>query len=328
MDEIKIVEKIAIKIIKSLLEVKAHEEVLICTDPSTDTRMVRALTSAIESQGAEFTVAMIPDRQKDKATTITKVLASAMESTDVYIGMTRSSGAAVYNAKMKELLEQKKLRECSMVLRSFDHFIGGAAHANYDLLYEQGKKLAEKWKGKKNCKISTPAGTHLTAEMISNSPIIECGKATRPGQSMAFADGEVSVGPTEGTMSGLLVLDGPICYFGKPSEPIHLLVESGEVKEIIKGDQKVIEKLDEMFNTVKNSRNIAEIGIGLNPNAHLNGDFEEEKKALGTMHIAFGNGIYYGQSVDSQVHVDAVLYKPEIVFDDELITSDGLVHLD
>jgi leucyl aminopeptidase (aminopeptidase T) len=57
----------------------------------------------------------------------------------------------------------------------------------------------------------------------------------------------------------------------------------------------------------------------------MNGDFEEEKKARGTVHIALGNGIYYGQSVDSSVHIDAVMYRPTVTFDDELIVKDGKV---
>lgn len=319
--------QIATKIIENQLAVKPGEEVLICTDPATDVRMVNALAAAVEQINAEYTVAMMPIRDKSKATTITKAVESAMESSDVYIGMTRASGAAVYNSKLKELLNQKRLRECSMVLRSFEHFIGSAAHADYDSLYEQGKKLAAKWKGKRDCHLTTSLGTDLVAQMISDEPIIECGIAKEPGQSMAFADGEVSLGPVEKSMEGTMVVDGPICYFGKPSVPIKLKISKGEVADIISGDREISGELNKMFSTIENSRNIAEIGIGLNPMSELNGDFEEEKKALGTMHLAFGNGIYYGQTVESQVHVDAVIYQPRIEFDGELIAENGDVKI-
>ena len=62
--------------------------------------------------------------------------------------------------------------------------------------------------------------------------------------------------------------------------------------------------------------NIAEIGLGLNPACMFNGDFEEEKKARGTCHIAMGNGFYYGQPARSTVHIDMVQYNPTVIFDE------------
>ncbi|WP_432665478.1 aminopeptidase [Wukongibacter baidiensis] len=315
-------------IIKNLLAVKPGEEVLICTDPETDMRMVNAFAAATLECGAEYTIAMMPTRTKEKAVTISKTLEKAMEGCDVYIPMTRTSGASAYNSKMKELLLKKQIRECCMVLRDIDNYIKGGALADYEKVYADGKRLAEIWKDKKLCRITTPAGTDLTAEMISAEPIIECGIARNPGESMAFSDGEVSVGPVEGTMNGTLVLDGPMCYFGSPLEPVKMTIKNGKVVSIDGGDRRITGEFRNLFETIENSDNIAEIGIGLNPNSLMNGDFEEEKKARGTVHIAFGNGVYYGQNrptADSQVHIDAVLYAPTVTFDDELIVKDGKV---
>lgn len=80
----------------------------------------------------------------------------------------------------------------------------------------------------------------------------------------------------------------------------------------------------------KDSDNIAEIGLGLNPACLFNGDFEEEKKARGTCHIAMGNGYYYGQPARSTVHIDMVQYNPTVIFDEgtdreTLIVKDGKV---
>lgn len=316
------------KIIKSLLAVKEGEEVLVVVDSESDMRMANAFAAATTEVGAEYTIAMMPTRTKDKSTTVSKTLEHAMEGCDVFIPMTRSSGAPAYNSKMKELLLAKKIRECCMVLRDIDNYIKGGALADYEKVYADGKELARIWKGKKAFKMTTPAGTNLTAEMISDEPIIECGIARNPGESMAFSDGEVSVGPVEFTMNGTLVLDGPMCYFGLPLEPVKMTIKDGKVVSIDGGDRRIVGEFNKLFSTIENSDNIAEIGIGLNPNSLQNGDFEEEKKARGTVHIAFGNGIYYGQkdpSADSQVHIDAVLYQPTVTFDDELIVEDGKV---
>ncbi len=154
-------------------------------------------------------------------------------------------------------------------------------------------------------------------------PIIECGIARNPGDAMAWSDGEVSLGPVIGTTHGKLVIDGPICYYGCPTVPVELKIEGGRIAEVVGGDAKICKEIRRQIAEVKDSDNIAEIGIGLNPACMFNGDFEEEKKARGTCHIAMGNGFYYGQPARSTVHIDMVQYNPTITFDGQLIVKDG-----
>ena len=133
---------------------------------------------------------------------------------------------------------------------------------------------------------------------------------------MAWSDGEVSLGPVVDTTHGKLVIDGPICYYGCPAIPVELKIEGGRIVEVVGGDAKICKEIRRQIAEVKDSDNIAEIGIGLNPACMFNGDFEEEKKARGTCHIAMGNGFYYGQPARSTVHIDMVQYNPTVVFDE------------
>ncbi|MEM5769702.1 MAG: leucyl aminopeptidase, partial [Bacillota bacterium] len=229
-------------------------------------------------------IAIMPARGKNESTTIPKSLEKAMEGCNVFIPMTRASGAPAYHQQMKSLLKEKKIRECCMVLRDIDNYIHGGALADYEAVYADGVALQKVWWHKKNARVTSPAGTDLTFEMIDMTPIIECGIAREPGLSMAFSDGEVSLGPAENTMNGVMVIDGPMCYYGLPTSPVKLKIERGKVVDILGGDPKVCAELRRLFAEVKNSENIAEIGIGLNPASLFNGDFEEEKKARGTVH--------------------------------------------
>lgn len=312
-------------ILGNCMAVKEGEEVLIVTDPQTDMRMVNAMAGAAHALKAEYGVYMMPIRGQDKATIFPKSLELGMEKCDVFIGMTTSSGAAIYNNRLKELIKEKSLRECSIVLRGVDNFTRGGALADYDELYKDGEKLQAVWRGKKNAHITTPAGTDLYMEMNDMEPIIECGIARNPGDAMAWSDGEVSLGPVIGSTHGTLVIDGPMAYYGKPIEPVVLKIEGGKIVEVVSGDQTICQQIKKQIREIKDSDNIAEIGIGLNKESLLNGDFEEEKKAYGTCHIAMGNGFYYGQPARSTVHIDMVQYNPTITFDDELIVKDGIV---
>lgn len=312
-------------LIGTCMNVKAGEEVLIAIDPQTDMRMANAIAAAALKRGAEYNISMMPIRGKDKATIFPKTLELAMEACDVFIGMTTASGAAIYNNRLKELINEKRLRECSIVLRNIDNFTRGGALADYEKVYADGVKLQSVWRGKKKAHITTPAGTDLYMDMNQMEPIIECGIARNPGDAMAWSDGEVSLGPVIGTTHGKLVIDGPICYYGCPTTPIELRIEEGRIVEVVGGDPKICTEIRRQIAEVKDSDNIAEIGIGLNRNCLFNGDFEEEKKAYGTCHIAMGNGFYYGQPARSTVHIDMVQYNPTIEMDGEIIVKDGKV---
>lgn len=94
---------------KNLMAVRAGEEVLIAIDPQTDMRMANACAAGALKCGDGYN--MVPIRGKDKATILPKTLEAAMEACDVFIGITTSSGAAIYNNRLKELINEKKLRE-------------------------------------------------------------------------------------------------------------------------------------------------------------------------------------------------------------------------
>ena len=166
-------------ILGNLMAVKPGEEVLIVVDPQTDDRMTQAMASAANALGAEWGVYMMPIRGKDKATIFPKSLELGMDACDVFVGMTTASGAAIYNNHLKELINEKKLREVSICLRSVDNFTRGGALADYEQVYADGLKLQEIWRGKKTAHITTPAGTDLYMDMNPMEPIVECGIARR-----------------------------------------------------------------------------------------------------------------------------------------------------
>jgi len=179
-----------------------------------------------------------------------------------------------------------------MVMRDLDNYIKGGALADYNALYQEGQLFKQSWEQKKTITITSPAGTQLTAELrqtLGEMPVIvECGIARQAGDSMAFSDGEVSQAPVEGSMNGRLVIDGPITQIGMPSAPISFDILNGKVVDVSSADMQVLGQLEHTLNIILNADNIAEIGIGLNPMSLLNGDFQEEKKARGTCHIALG----------------------------------------
>ncbi|MCS7385308.1 MAG: aminopeptidase [archaeon GB-1867-005] len=307
-------------IIEKLLSVKSGENVLIISDDTSEMKMVNALFKSALEIGGEPVITIMPSKWPSH-TTLPKTIHGALQHAQVVIGITKSTGAPSYDSVVAKLLREKRIRYMSMVLRPLENWISGAALANYDEVYSTALKLAKEFEGKSEIKVTTKLGTNITASIDGARVIIEAGYATRPGESAAFSDGEVSFTPVEGTANGMVVVDGPIALIGKPEKPIKIVVKNGKVTEVIGGEEA--NKLKKLIEQVKNLNNFAEFGFGVNPNARLDGFWQEEKKAMGTMHIALGDNIYYGGKVKCEIHMDMVVYKPTVVVDGKVVIDEG-----
>ena len=49
----------------------------------------------------------------------------------------------------------------------------------------------------------------------------------------------------------------------------------------------------------------------------------EDEKVLGTIHIAFGNNVGMGGNVNIPIHIDGIITKPTVYFDDEVVMEKG-----
>ncbi len=315
--------KAADKIVRELLAIQQGEEVVVVADPETDVEMIQALSGVIQSVGADCTIAIMPSRTIEDSLRMTNFIEQGLEAVDVFIGMTRASGAACYSARLSALNRDKKLRFMSMVLRDMDNWTKGGATANYQEILEVGQRLQSVWERGKEIHLTSRNGTDLKAQIGGAPPFIEAGIATQAGETAAFSDGEVSQGPIQGTAEGIVVVDGPIAHIELPATPVSLEIVKGRVVKI-DGDDKGVRELRDIVENVEDADNFAEIGIGLNPNCLRNGKFEEEKKRLGNVHIAVGrNTGGYGGTVASMIHLDMVIYDASVKTDVDVLLQDG-----
>jgi len=71
------------------------------------------------------------------------------------------------------------------------------------------------------------------------------------------------------------------------------------------------------------ARNIAEFGVGTNDMAQVTGKILEDEKVKGTIHVALGNNISMGGTVNVPFHVDGVVLKPTVYVDEVLLLKEG-----
>ena len=312
---------------RELLGIGAGENVAIVIDDHSAMQMVHALAAVAGSIGAECAILHQPSRPPERKNELSPIIEAAFEKTDVLISLTGSGGAPAYAACVKDLLKAKRIRTMSMVMRNLDNFTSGGALADYRELYAEGRALAALWAAGRTMRITTDAGTDIAAPIGADDVIVECGYATEPGKNAAFSDGEVSSRPLEGEAEGLIVIDGPGTGIARPATPIRVEVRGGRAVSV-SGEGPEAAHLRHILETVPDADNVAEFGIGLNGACLRNGSFQEEKKARGNIHIAFGDNIYYGGTVRCPVHLDMVIYRPTVRLDDRLLVESGAVRLD
>ena len=136
----------------------------------------------------------------------------------------------------------------------------------------------------------------------------ERGLCDRPGDFGNLPGGEVSIAPVDA--SGTLVVDGSINPLGWLDDPLTLAIENRTVVDICGPRSDELRAFLEQFGP--GAFNVAEIGIGTNPDADITGVIVKDEKTLGSVHVGFGNnsnmgGFSRASKVDVPVHIDGVL---------------------
>ena len=73
----------------------------------------------------------------------------------------------------------------------------------------------------------------------------------------------------------------------------------------------------------RSRRNLAELGVGTNPNARQPDNVLEAEKIKGTVHIAIGDNIHMGGGVEADLHEDFVQPQADLLLDGRPIIQKG-----
>ena len=202
-----------------------------------------------------------------------------------------------------------------------------AIDVNYKPLQTKHEEIRQKMDKAKEIHITTPAGTDLYYNKSGIKAIAADGNYTMPGTGGNLPAGEVYSPPNGKGVEGKVIIDGSSRTHEHTiliRKPIELKIENGEITEI-KGNDEA----KQLENTLKwaasvaknpgNVRRICELGIGLNPNAHIMGAMIVDDKTLGTAHIGIGSNYWFGGNIYAIIHLDQVFKNPKVYLDGELL---------
>lgn len=196
-------------------------------------------------------------------------------------------------------------------------------NADYKKISKLTIKLQKILETGKNIRVTTKIGTDISFSIAGRKAFASKGLFHAKGESGNLPTGEAFLAPVEGTANGVFIVDGSMAGLGLiKNANIKIEVENGYATKISGGT--LANKLKAMLDKVgKDARNIAEFGIGTNDSAKLSGILLEDEKVMGTIHIALGNNVSMGGSVNVPIHLDGVVKKPTVWMDEKLLMKDG-----
>lgn len=196
-------------------------------------------------------------------------------------------------------------------------------NADYKSISKRTVKLKTILETGKIIRVTAPAGTDITFSIEGRKAYASKGLFHDKGESGNLPTGEAFLAPVEGSSNGVFVVDGSMAGLGLiKNANIKIKVEAGYATKISGGT--LAKKLRVMLDKVgKDARNIAEFGIGTNDSAKLSGVLLEDEKVMGTIHIALGNNVSMGGSVNVPIHLDGVVKKPTVWMDGKMLMKDG-----
>jgi leucyl aminopeptidase (aminopeptidase T) len=310
-------ESAALVAVRDCLAIKQHESLLVVTDPPL-AHLARALADAARPLAREVIVVEYGVRALNGQEPPAPV-AEAMKRVDAVLAVTTrslthtaarrgASAAGVRVATMPGITEACLVRTMS---------------ADYEVIARRTQRLTERLTAAAVARVTTPAGTDVTLPIEGIAAIASTGLIRAAGQWGNLPSGEAYLRPAEGKAEGVVVVDGSLAGIGRLSSPVAIRVERGMAVAISGGEQaRTFEA--QLDKAGRAARSVAELGVGTNDRAILTGSILEDEKILGTVHVAFGNNVSMGGSVDVAFHVDGILLRPTLWLDGEAVLRDGV----
>lgn len=313
--------KIADKLIDINLKMKKGEKLLIVTEPEK-VNIAETIAASAYRKDIEPVISIMMPREFD-SNEPPKIIAEAMKGSDAFLSVVGKS--ITHTNAVKEAIANGS-RGIVLTQFSEDMMIHGGMECDFEKQAPICKKVASMLANSKKVHLTTPLGTDLTFSAEGRrGNALYC--LVEPGEFSTAPTIEANVSPIEGTAQGKIVADASVPYIGIGllEEPIVFEVVDGFIVDIKGGYQAKM--LADNFKSMNdpNVYNIAELGIGLNPNCRFIGLMLEDEGVFGSAHIGIGTSINLGGTLKAACHYDAIMTKPTVVADGVEILKDGKI---
>jgi leucyl aminopeptidase (aminopeptidase T) len=229
----------------------------------------------------------------------------AAKKYDIVIAMTEYSATA----PLKKMFEDTKATtRCASMPGIEPRMEDSVCKADYKQVQRYAAALQDILNDAIGAQVTFSTNDTLYIDLRNRIAESEAGDCTKQGQFINFPSGEAYKAPYEAMPNevndfGPSKTKGimPVIYDG---ELVKFLIQNNRIADI-DGAGKKTKEMQAFFAENETRRNIAELGIGCNPEAVVTGNILEDEKVSG-LHIAYGTSSQLGGKVDSDMHMDIV----------------------
>ena len=297
------------------LGVRAGERVAVISNPAQE-RIATALAGATRDRGAEVESTVFAPLSRNGVEPPEPV-AAAMAGADAVLIATSTS---LSHTRARRAASERGARVASLPTVTEEVF-ARAVPVDYARMSAAGAELARRLTAASTCRLTSPLGTDLVLSLDGRIGRNDDGDLRAPGAFGNLPAGEGYIAPREDAGTGTLVVDGSLAGWGLLEESLELRLENGAVRSASgAAGEWLLETLDAGG---PEGRLVAELGIGTNPAAQLCGVVLEDEKICGSAHVAFGSSAGIGGTVQTSVHIDAVLLAPRVEIDGVVVADGG-----
>lgn len=312
----KIMGKIIPKVLREAVKLKSDEHLLIIYDKPKE-----KIAKMFFNAGKKITHNV--DSKKINVMDITskepgKNIVELMKKADVVLYITSVS---LTHTRATEIARKHGVRIASMP--GINEKMFSALDVDYKKLRNDCKKIATLINKTNEIRMETRLGSYLILKCKGRIGQADDGILDKKGGLHNLPAGECGVAPIENSANGVVVVDCCMAGVGKMKNPLKIFVKNGRIVEIKGSDAAKMKSI--LRKSDKNAKILCEFSIGLNPKARPLGIILNDEKIFGTCHVAFGDNKNIGGKNRSNVHLDGVINKPTIWFDDKLIMKNGLM---
>jgi leucyl aminopeptidase (aminopeptidase T) len=331
-----------VNMLKVNMGLKRGEEVVVVNDVPTaeewKTKTGEKLTEAVErSLLAKMVCEIAAEKFRDNeveffvypsvgkhGTYPGKEVEEKMKAANVAIAITTYSLTHT-DARVKACKAGGRVASMPMFIAEM-FYPGGPMASDYREIDRETNKIADLITGAKEGKVTSPGGTDISFSLKGRKGMVDAGIFTEKGSWGNLPSGEAYCSPVEGTGNGKLVVEPN--WYPDLKEKMTLIFKDGHVSEII-GGGKIGDEFRGLLDFKKKEepyvsrRNLAELGIGTNPNAKRPDNILESEKIKGTVHLAIGDNSHMGGKVSADLHQDFIIPKPTWMLDGKAVMKDG-----
>ncbi len=304
------------KLVHNNARVKPGEKVVIVTDFKMRD-IAEQLASAVYTAGGKVVICIMSPREKDGQEPEEAVAAAMLEADVIFSPVSRS---ITHTHAIKSALK-KGARAILMTAHNESILLSNALlKTDFQAQAPVCRKIGKAFTQGRKIHLTSPLGTDLhfsiegrTANVLTNVP--------EPGELAPVPDIEVNVVPVTGSAEGKLVIDACVPYLGIGilKEPVYCEVKAGKIISMEGGEQaRFLKSVLDSYNDPE-CFNVAELGVGLNPEARLSGNMLEDEGIIGTIHIGIGTSVTLGGEIKAPMHYDLIMWNPTIEVDGKII---------